>query len=65
MALMLKPSSPNSTSLSNLNFTKFNKESFKSGWLVPSAFCIKNYLPLLHKMLCRKQQGLKFAARQK
>ena len=32
---------------------------------MPSAFCIKNYLPLLHKMLCRKQQGLKFAARQK
>lgn len=28
-------------------------------------FLYKNYLPLLHKMLSRKQQGLKFAARQK
>lgn len=59
------PSSPNCTSPSNLNLTKFNKESFKSGWLVPSAFCIKNYLQQLHKMLCLKQQGLKFTARQK
>lgn len=32
---------------------------------MPSAFCIKNYLQQLYKMLCRKQQGLKFAARQK
>lgn len=32
---------------------------------MPSAFCIKNYLQQLYKMLCRKQQGLKFAACQK
>lgn len=32
---------------------------------MPSAFCIKNYLQQLHKILCRKQQGLKIAARQK
>lgn len=32
---------------------------------MPSAFCIKNYLQQLYKMLCRKQQGLKFTARQK
>lgn len=32
---------------------------------MPSAFCIKNYLQQLYKMLCHKQQDLKFAARQK
>lgn len=28
-------------------------------------FLYKNYLPQLHKILCRKQQDLKFTARQK
>lgn len=32
---------------------------------MPSAFCIKNYLQQLYKTPSRKQQDLKFAARQK
>lgn len=32
---------------------------------MPSAFCIKNYLQQLYKTPSRKQQDLKFTARQK